>query len=165
MGLDACVYCDCVEKGRLRTPPPHANLLYIEEDGSPEVRSDDLELCIEFDEWRDNSPCPHDQLCIAAHRLGNMSGIGWIRSVIAQISAEPETAFPVLWTQVIYSGIHAGDFLTPEQAVRLGAELEQIERTDYTKYAAEQLDYFKEFLQMLAELVKASKLVSKPIAF
>ncbi len=165
MGLDACVYCDCVEKGRLRTPPPHVEFLHIADDGAPELLTNDLTIYSEFDEWEHSDPCSHEQLCLLSHRLGNMSGIGWIRMVVEQISAEPETAFPVLWKQVIYSGTHAGDFLTPEEAVRLGAELEQIEHTSYTEYAAEQLSYFKDFLQMLKELVEASQLVDKPISF
>lgn len=41
MGLDALVYCDCVEKGRLRIPHPFPKLLYTEENGSPEIKSKD----------------------------------------------------------------------------------------------------------------------------
>ncbi len=32
MGLDASVYCDCVETGRLHTPHPLPHLLFIADD-------------------------------------------------------------------------------------------------------------------------------------
>ena len=39
MGLDAVVFCDCVEKNRLKSPHPYPGLLYISPNGSPEIRS------------------------------------------------------------------------------------------------------------------------------
>ena len=170
MGLDACVYCDCVEKGRLRTPPPRADLIYIESDGSPELRTDDLELSIAFDLWRNNSPCSHDQLCIAAHWLGNMSGIDRIRRTVRQIANqqlanEPGTIFPLLWTRVIYSGIHAGDFLTPQEAVQLGDELVQLKAHDLRQLTPEDQEFVESFMAAMNELVEASKAVGKPISF
>ncbi len=170
MGLDACVYCDCVEKGRLRTPPPRPDLLYIEADGSPEIRSDEIKLCIAFDAWRDNSPCPHEQLCLADYHLGNMSGIGRIRRIVRQvanqqIAKEPGAAFPLLWTRVVYSGIHAGDFLTPQETRELGDELIQLKAHDLRQLTLEDRCFAENFLAALTELVEASKAVGKPISF
>lgn len=45
MGLDACVYCDCVERGKLQTLHPYPELLFVTESGRPEVNSDDEEIC------------------------------------------------------------------------------------------------------------------------
>lgn len=170
MGLDACVYCDCVEKGRLRTPPPRADLIYIEGDGSPELRTDDLELSIAFDVWRSGNPCSHEQLCLLHHRLGNMSGIDRIRRIVRQIAnqqiaKEPETASPLLWTRVIYSGIHAGDFLTPQEAISLGGELVQLKAYDLRQLTPEDQGFVETFLARMDELVKASGSVGKPISF
>ena len=165
MGLDACVYCDCVEKGRLKVPPPHAESLYIEPDGSPELNSDDIALGIEFDVWRNSNPCCHEQLCLLHYRLGNMSGIDRIRRIVQHISAQPEQDFFLLWTRVIYSSIHAGDFLTAEEAVSLGAELQRLRSVDVGPYAGKYGDYFGQFLAMLEELVEVSRLVGKPISF
>jgi len=165
MGLDACVYCDCVEKGNLRTPPPYAGLVFVEEDGCPELHSDNIEYSIEFDQWRYRNPCVHNDLCLLHHRLGNMSAISRIRWVVQQITPEPETAFPLLWSRVIYNGTHAGDFLTPEEAITLGEEIQRLLASDLKTHTAEHKNFFNAFLQMLAELVEASRLVNKPISF
>jgi hypothetical protein len=38
MGLDAVVFCDCVETNRLKVPHPFPKLLYVESHGSPKTR-------------------------------------------------------------------------------------------------------------------------------
>lgn len=40
MGLDAVVFCDCVETKRLEVPHPFPNLLCVESNGSPEITSE-----------------------------------------------------------------------------------------------------------------------------
>ena len=102
---------------------------------------------------------------MTAHRLGNAGGIGWIRSIIQQITLKPENDFPILWTRVIYSGMHAGDSLTPEEAVQLGVELQLIESANSKAYVTEQEIYWERFIGMMKELVEASRLVGKPISF
>ena len=165
MSLDACVYCDCVEKGNLRTPPPHLYLLRVDEDGAPYVDTDDLTVDMEFDQWQYARPCPHKDFWLVLHHLGNMSCINRIRWCVKQMSADPEADFPLLWTRVIYNGIHASDRLMPEEAVRLGVEIQRLKAGDWGPVAADHGNYLGRFLEMLAELVEASRFVNKPISF
>ena len=41
MGLDAFVFCNCYEKGKLREPPPRPGLVFVTENGSLDCKSDD----------------------------------------------------------------------------------------------------------------------------
>lgn len=165
MGLDACVYCDCVEKGRLTSLPPPPNLLYIEQDGCPLTRADDIESSLVFDAWTRSRPCPHEDFYLVNSRLGNMSDIDFIKSVVKQLSSEPEKEYPILWSKVIYNGIHASDFLLPEQAVTLGAELKRLRLQPLPQLKEGYVAYWLRFVSTLEELVEASRTVGKPISF
>lgn len=165
MGLDACVYCDCVEKGRLTSLPPLPNLLYIEQDGCPLTREDGTEAWVVFETWIQSHPCPHEDFYLVNHHLGNMSAISFTRSVVKQLSSEPEEEYPILWSKVIYSGTHAGDFLLPAQALTLGAELERLRLQPLPHAKEDYVAYWLQFLTMLEDLVKASRTVGKPISF
>ena len=57
--------------------------------------------------------------------------------------------FPLLWTRVIYNGIHAGDFLTSEEAIHLGCELQRLQEADLRPIATEHGSYLRRFLEML----------------
>jgi len=52
MGLDAVVFCDCYEKGRLKRPPPHPGLVYVAPNGDLGCRTNDPKLLDQFDAWR-----------------------------------------------------------------------------------------------------------------
>jgi hypothetical protein len=56
MGLDAMVFCNCVEKGRLTVPHPYPRMLYIASNGSPGVRSKDPVKVEAHDNWMDLPP-------------------------------------------------------------------------------------------------------------
>lgn len=51
MGLDATVYCDCFEKGRLRTAPMAEWHVYIDDYGGRSARTGALEKDLLFDQW------------------------------------------------------------------------------------------------------------------
>ena len=42
--LNAHVNCDCFEKGRVKSDPPHRELLYVGDDGFVEARSNDFAI-------------------------------------------------------------------------------------------------------------------------
>src|SRR5437660_3911627 len=93
MSLDACVYCDCFEKGRLREPPPVGVSLRVEPDGSLGRERDDgtLESDLAWDQWRERSACEHPGGALLRHHLGNISLIGFLRS---QSCSEIDHGFP-----------------------------------------------------------------------
>jgi hypothetical protein len=178
MGLDACVYCDCFEKGRLRESPPKGITLMVETDGSlgHVEKNLDLEIFIEWDRWREEFACEHPRGELLSHRLGNISSIGIIRH---ELEREP-ARFPILLTKVVYSGSHAGDFLPLDTNPALRQELELLDdfkcsnkpfRSFNPFYslkifkAPSPAAFVSAFRTQMLELVAASKSVNKPIVF
>ena len=108
MGLDATVYCNCFEVGRVKEPPPCT--VVVAADGSLDCKSDDLDTDLSFAKWLLHA-CEHANGVLLHHRLGNMALVGLVRSELRQ----DELKFPVLLTKVLYNGTHAGDYLTSTQ--------------------------------------------------
>lgn len=169
MGLDAFVYCDCVEKGRLAISHPLPDLLFIDETGYPNISSDKSRDIALHDAWEAKHPCPHERFRLLKHRLGNVWLVELIREALRQISANPLSDFPTLWSKVIYSETHTGDFLRNQDVLRLSEELVQLNRALSKKeqYSSlkEKMSFLKEFVAKLEELIQASLAVRKPIAF
>ena len=105
MGLDATVYCDCFEKGRVRTLPPQPELVYIEPTGQLSLRWDAPHADQHaFYGWLADS-CAHGPMGeLVSHRLGNFALIGWLREILSKTPSH----FPVLLTKVLYDAGHAG---------------------------------------------------------
>ena len=109
MGLNAWVFCDCYEMGKVKTPPPQPELVYVdtitgevslrwEEEGADQHS---------FYEWR-SAACAHGPIgCLVSHRLGNISSIGFLR----ELFQETPERFPTLLSKVVYNGSHGGDEL------------------------------------------------------
>jgi hypothetical protein len=161
MSLDACVYCDCFEKGRLREPPPVGVALRLEPDGSLGREHDDgkLESDLAWDQWRERLACEHPGGALLRHHLGNISLIGFLRSELQRAPFR----FPILLTKVLYSGSHAGDYLTVERVPALQRELEDL--ANFRCNTREADGFMFEFRRQMSELVVASLSVSKPIVF
>ncbi len=52
MGLDASVYCGCIEKGRAKTPHPFPERLYVDDEGIPDMTDTELlEDWLLHDQW------------------------------------------------------------------------------------------------------------------
>jgi hypothetical protein len=49
MGLDAVVFCDCYEKGRIKRLPPDVGKVYVKPKGALEPRSRKPEILERFD--------------------------------------------------------------------------------------------------------------------
>src|ERR671936_3121543 len=101
MGLDAFVFCDCYEKGRLKRKPPDPKLVYVLPNGDLGCRSEDSKVLERFDDWRENA-CRHETGMITGDWLGNIELIGSIRD---ELCRKPRK-FPTLLNRVIYSGTH-----------------------------------------------------------
>jgi hypothetical protein len=161
MGLDAHVCCDCFEKGRLRESPPAGISLHVEPDGSLARQHDDssLEADLAWDQWRYYRACEHTRGVLLHHRLGNIALIALLEDELARESGR----FPILLKQVLYSGTHAGDFLSVEAIPSLQDELRTLAAF---KCSTPEADVFlAEFRAQMSELADTAMSVDKPIAF
>jgi len=159
MSLNAIVYCDCVERQRLRVPHPLPELLFIDDTGHPDIRSNDPLDEDLHDQWEAQHPCSHEHFHLKEHWLGNVASVGQIRQELQQLSKDLE--YPVLMSKVIYNGSHSGDFLAGEEVVRLRDEIANFRNVEAVAQTAE----WNSFLSKLEELVIASLSVRKPISF
>lgn len=160
MSLDAHVYCDCYEKGKLSDPPPKGYSLELEEDGSLGYERDPnlIEYGFPWDEWR-RCACEHTDGVLLHHRLGNISLIGLLR---LELQREPNR-FPILVTKVVYNGSHAGDYLTVEEVRALQRELELL--GEFKCSTREAQGFMTVFREQMLELVAAAISINKPIVF
>ena len=160
MSLTGTVYCDCVEKNRLRIPHPLPELLFVDESGYPNIRSSDLDQEVLHDKWEAQNPCPHSGFRLVEHWLGNVASIGQIREQIDKLSQLTKTSSRILTAKVIYSGSHSGDYLIPSEVIELGDELASMQKIESSKDPQ-----FNEFVQKLEDLINKAMSVGKPIAF
>jgi hypothetical protein len=165
MGLDAVVYCNCVETGRLTVRHPYPELLYIDRGGSPEIRSEDEEKQDAHDRWLATSPCRHDQCILLHHYIGNIALVEHLRRIVSQLLSDPEHQHLVIWKRVIHNGVHSGDWLDSEQVVALRCEIQRLRSCDPAPLGVEEAAHLNRFLSQMEELVDASMSVGKPIAF
>jgi hypothetical protein len=100
MGLDAVVFCDCVEKGCLRVPHPYPRLLYIANNGSPEIRSKDPVKVDEHDKWMNLPPCEHEGMMLPGSYGSNMNHISYLYRILSAMSRKHGPACPVLLGKV-----------------------------------------------------------------
>ena len=161
MGLNASVYCDCYEKGRLRTRPPDGVSLYVASNGALECDSEHMpfDAVLAFGKWQAFSACEHKRSILLHHRLGNIALIALLRS---EFQREPGR-FPILLTKVIYSGTHACDYLTSETVPALQRELELL--ADFRCSTREADEFMAQFRAQMLELATTALSVAKPIAF
>jgi hypothetical protein len=159
MGLDAHVCCNCIEQGLLRSAPREEWGVFLEEDGSRNSRSEDLEVLIAFDRWNQTDACEHEDGIFTHHRIGNIAGVSTLRSALEK-SGLP---FPIMLKSVIYSGTHSGDWLTVEQAWLLKREVDQIALVNLADGDEEK--YLRDFEINMRNLVECSIRLNKPIAF
>ena len=161
MSLDATVWCDCFEKGKLREPPPPGVLLRVEPSGF--LTFNDAELPVEteiaMDQWRERRACKHPGCRLLHHRLGNIALIALLRS---ELKHEADR-YPIICGKVLYSGIHAGDYLPLDTIPGLQRELDQLR--DFKCSGEEANKFMIAFHAQMCELVGAALSVSKPIDF
>lgn len=165
MGLDASVWCNCIETRKLHTPHPFPEFLTLDKSGRPDFNSDDMEKITAHDEWEYSSPCEHDQCRLVSHYLGNIDLVASLRESVNKLSNNAEAEYPVLWSEVIYSGTHCGDFLTVDEVRRLKVEIFNLKSHDFSSLNAQDIQYFQHFLEQMDELIEASLSVNKPISF
>lgn len=159
MGLDATVYCDCFESGRLKELPPDPSLVYVCDNGSLDCKSEDSEALSAFDEWLQTRACEHEDGALVSHRIGSATHVGLLRRELEKDSKE----FPLLLEEVLYSGTHTGDYLSGKEILKLQKELKVL-----AEFAASSKDsqlFVGEFRAQMEELANAALSVKKPISF
>src|ERR1035441_7856178 len=119
MGLDAVVFCDCVEKGCLTVPHPHPRLLYIASNGSPEIRSKHPGKVDEHDKWMNLPPCEHEDMMLDGCHLGNAGYISHLYEILSGAATGHGRSYSVLLGKVLYDGTHCGDHLAIRDVRRL----------------------------------------------
>ena len=167
MGLDAVVFCDCVEMGCLTAPHPYPRLLHIASNGSPEIRSKDPAKVDAHDKWMDLPPCKHEQMMLDGCDLGNAWFVSHLHGALSGVLMKRGQACPVLLGKVLYSGTHAGDHLTVRDVQRLSHELDRLKGVPLSSAAlsGEDARQIALAIKELRRLVKTALAVNKPIAF
>jgi hypothetical protein len=179
MSLDACVYCDCLEMGRI-VLPKHV-VIRVESDGYPTVIQHEEEISEDHRDWQ-LYMCQHERHRLCHHFLGNMALIGLLRAELTPFKDE----YPLLCEKVIYNGIHAGDWLGRTTFSQLPLELEKLRtfqcagnfpssfvmrfvppevRTGRYTAPSEADSMMQTFRCQMQQLLEAATTVWKPIAF
>lgn len=159
MGLDATVYCNCYEINSLKELPPYAELVFVTRDGSLDCKSEDLDKLFEFDQWSFHRACEHENGVLLHYRIGNIALVSLLHN---ELSREAEK-FPILLQKVLYSGTHAGDYLSLDIVGNLKKELDYLAGLVCSDERSQK--FVVEFRQQLIELVETSLKVKKPISF
>ena len=151
MGLNAWVFCDCYEMGKVKTPPPQPELVYVdtitgevslrwEEEGADQHS---------FYEWR-SAACAHGPIgCLVSHRLGNISSIGFLR----ELFQETPERFPTLLSKVVYNGSHGGDELMLADVEAVAVEMPAVHELHCSDESYEA--YLREFESQMLDLIQS----------
>jgi|HubBroStandDraft_5_1064220.scaffolds.fasta_scaffold456738_1 hypothetical protein len=161
MSLDACVFCNCYETGKVTAPPPQPELVYIDmATGQVSLRWDEsgADRRLFFD-WL-ASACDHGPLGqLISCRLGNLGLIAFLRGLFEQAPQR----FPTLLSKVVYNGVHGGDTLSLADAEVLAAEMLAVHTLHCVDPSEESL--LRSFETQMLDLIQAAMSVRKPIVF
>lgn len=154
MGLDAFVFCNCYETGKVKTPPPQPELVYVDAaSGEVSIR------CQEpgadpflFDQWL-LSACEHGPRmhCLCFHHLGNIAHIGFLRDLFRKA---PDR-FPTLLSKVVFDGTHSGDMLSLSEVEDVANEMSAVRALHCATASDEAI--LREFEVNMMELVQAAE--------
>jgi hypothetical protein len=156
--LDACIFCDCFEKGRIKSSPPYSDLVSLGEDGDLKVESNDGKINAEVSNWRENA-CEHENSTLIYYCIGNIALVADFRRELNYRA----DSYPILLEKVLYNGTHAGDFLRLEDVEKIKEELARL--SDHKCVDRELIPYLETFRSKMSELVECSLAVQKPIVF
>jgi hypothetical protein len=157
MALEARVYCNCFEAGKLLIPPPRPDQIYVAEDGG--LACTDLYHLYEFEEWLEKYACAHVGGVALQHHLGSPGVIAFLRDEFERTADE----FPVLLGKVLYNANHSGDFLSVQDLKDLFAET--IHLAGLHSDDAEEENLLRDFERQLKELITCAIQMRKPIVF
>jgi hypothetical protein len=159
MGLDAVVYCNCYETGRHRIPPPSGIEIEVSPNGSIACVHETVDAAIALDAWTYQQACDHEDCVFLHHYIGNVARVAFLRETLERQADK----FPTILSKVIYSGSHAGDYLTLRQVQEVQGELQRFPSVACDN--KEDQHYLDNFRDQMAELVQCALELQKPIAF
>jgi hypothetical protein len=159
MGLDATVYCNCFETGRLKEPPPCRTSVSVSADGSLCCQSEDPNTLLGFDQWLIHDACEHVKGVFLSHHIGNLAHVGLLRSEMER----QDQLFPVVLAKILYNGSHAGDYLTLEDVRSIQDEL--VHLATFVCSSQKNQEAVDCFRQQMKELAESALHVAKPISF
>lgn len=159
MGLDAHVFCDCYERGRLLSAPPPGCNLSVGEDGGLLCDSYDPDVQIAFDRWLRSKACQHENGYLVAHRIGNIDLVASLRE---ELERRPEL-FQLTLSRVLYNGIHSGDLISATEVSQLVPEVKALAGIRCGNPDME--CFVRGFEAQMRELLDAALRVGKPIVF
>jgi hypothetical protein len=159
MTLDAWVFCDCLEKGRLREPPPPGCRLAVAGDGSLVCESGDFFVRAAFRQWLYSRACGHENGVLIHHSIGDTGEIRQLRAALGQLSER----YHVLRSQVVLNARRAESIVAPEQLSALRAEV--IALGDIRCGDREKDDLIRRFELQMIELVECATFANKPVVF
>ena len=143
----------------MKEPPPFADLVYVAEDGSLDYKGDDLREFLEFDRWLKGRACEHEGGVLLHYRIGNIDLVGRLREELQRQAG----LFPVLLGKVLYSGAHAGDYLSAGDFAAVLGELDHL--SDFPCANGADRQPLRNFDHKMRELVTAALAAGKPISF
>src|ERR1700739_2172801 len=100
MGLDAVIFCNCVETKKLKVPHPFPRLLYTLNDGRPVIRSNDAAKIAAHDACMALPPCKHEDMMCDGCSRGTASGAGFIYGFLSPAQKPLRTKLPILLNKV-----------------------------------------------------------------
>jgi len=161
MSLDAVVFCDCFEKGRVRTRPPQPELVYIDETTGQVLLRWDAPGADQhrFYDWL-ASACEHGPMGeLVSHRLGNVALIAFLRELFSKTPGH----FSILLSKVVYNGVHGGDRLDLQDVERLATEMASMHALHCLD--ANEEEVLRRFEAQMLDLIRAVRSVGRPIVF
>lgn len=136
-------------------------MLFIGENGSPEIRSKATAKLEAHDKWMELPPCEHEQMMLDGCTLGNAGFVSIVRDMLAV----QEEDNPVLLGKVFYSGTHCGDHLGIRDVRRLAVELDRLEESELlgTAPAGQTVKEIRAVIRSLRRMATVALSIHKPL--
>lgn len=157
--VDAVVFCNCFEKGRLREPPPVGCRLTVAADGALLCGSDDLYVQTAFANWLHDRACDHEYGRLLSRPIGDIAEIATLRTILQQVAGR----YSMILSRVVYHGSHNGTFIPPRELPALRAEVMSL--ADIHCEDRDMEKRMRVFESCMSELVECAMFANKPIAF
>jgi hypothetical protein len=159
MRLQAFVFCDCYEQGRLKRPPPSPELVKVLPNGDITCnRNATPDQHDEFIAWRTHA-CPHTEGVVTGGELGYRLSL----QVLHRALSAQGRSFPILMRKVLGCNPRTrSSHLTLKQVEKLQLELAHLKSF---RCADRKIDRELRYLYgQMTQLVRAAMKFHKPIA-